>query len=545
MAGTNKPRFLFLLLILSSNVLCAQNKKYVVYFTDKNTNPYTISNPSAYLSAKAIQRRQNQHISITSGDLPVTPAYLDSLTTKGAQIIYALKWMNAVVVSADSLEMVSINLLPFVKKSKSVARKMTTHEYCEDKAIETNQTTQTNISYGISYNQIYMQEADQMHSDGFHGEGITIALLDAGFKNASTVTFLNHLYTNNKIIATYDFVDNETDVYDDDQHGLEVLSTIAGFQQGALIGTAYNASFILLRTENAFTETELEETNWARGAEYADSIGTDIISTSLGYTTFDSNSTSHTYQDMDGNTTIAAIAADFAASKGILVLASAGNEGANSWHKISTPADGDSVLAIGAVDYNMTYVDFSSVGPSADGRIKPDLAAKGSVVALGSPSGSITYASGTSFSCPLTAGLAAGVWQAFPTLSNMEIADALKKSATQFSNPDNYLGYGIPRYNKAKEYINFKYFNAGIDFIVYPNPIRDEYLSFTSDGKYYNQSVEIRMFDMLGRWVATDKVLINNVRNETSINFSIFPEGMYQLQFHFPDRTVNKKIVRY
>jgi serine protease AprX len=545
MAGTSRSFFLFLLLICTSNVLIAQNKKYIVYFTDKNNNLYTLSNPSAYLSLKSIQRRLDQNINITTSDLPVTPDYLDSLVAKGAQVLYSLKWLNAAIVSADSLEMVDINTLPFVKNNKSVARKMTAKEYCNTESIEKKESSQSSPDYGISFDQVNMLEADEMHNDGFHGEGMLVALLDAGFKNASSVSFLNHLYSNSKIISTYDFVDNESDVYDDDQHGLEVLSSIGAYLPGSLIGTAYRASFVLLRTEDAFTETEIEESNWARGAEYADSIGVDIISSSLGYTTFDTNSVDHTHQDLDGNTTIAAIAADQAASKGILVLCSAGNEGHNSWHKISTPADGDSVLAIGAVDYNMQYVDFSSVGPSADGRIKPDLAAMGSVVILGSPSGGITTASGTSFSCPLTAGLAAGLWQSFPKLNNMQIAEALKKSATQYANPDYYLGYGIPRYTKAKEYINFRYYDGEIDLKVYPNPIQEGILFFTASGQYFNEKVKVKMFDITGKQVGEDEVLINNVANEIKISVTDFPKGMYLLQFYFSDKIKKLKFVKH
>ncbi len=544
MVNISKNLFLLILLLFFSGVLSAQNKKYVVYFTDKNNTPYTISTPTAYLSSKAIFRRQKQNIALTTSDLPVTPAYVDSLVMRGAKVYYSLKWMNAAIVLADSLQMVSINKLPFVKKHNALARMMTTKSYCTNNEVSQAKNNQASISYGNSYNQIHMLEVDEMHKDGFHGEGMLIALFDAGFNNANGVSYLDHLYTNNRVLATYDFVDKEINVYDDDAHGLEVLSTIAAYQPSALVGTAYNASFVLLRTEDVSSETEIEEANWAKAAEYADSIGVDIISSSLGYTKFDS-SIEHTHQEMDGHTTIIAKAADNAASKGILVLCSAGNEGNSSWHTISTPADGDSVLAIGAVDQYLNYAYFSSVGPSADGRIKPDLAAMGENVTLGTTSGGISTNSGTSFSCPLTAGLAAGLWQVFPSLTNMQILDALRKSASQYLHPDIYLGYGIPGYLKAKEYINAFYFNLAVDFTIFPNPIKEGTIYFTSDVKYLNQSVMVKMYDITGRQVAEDSIIVSNINNATSINMTIFSEGIYILHFYFSDTILKKKIVKY
>ena len=545
MVSINKKSCLLLIFLLFFEVVSAQNRKYIVYFKDKNNSPYSISTPSLYLSDKAIERRTRQKIAIVTNDLPVAPDYIDSLLVKGAEVQYSLKWLNAAVVIADSLQMVDINTLTFVKSYDRVARKMTTKEISNICTITKQINKKSALDYGGSFDQIHMLQADNMHAEGFHGEGVLIALLDAGFKNASSLGCLSHVYSNNRVVATYDFVDNELDVYDDHEHGEEVLTTIAAFQSGTLIGTAYNASFVLLRTEDDFSETEVEETNWARGAEYADSIGADILSSSLGYTTFDAPGSSHTYMDMNGNTTIAAQAADLAASKGILVICSAGNDGNNSWRYIDTPADGDSVLAIGAVDANMNRATFSSVGPSADGRIKPDLAAMGQNVLVGTPLGGFTNSSGTSFSCPLTAGFVAGIWQAFPTLTNMQLTDALRKSASQYSSPDNFLGYGIPGFTKAKEFILDSIFNIGIDFRIFPNPIKSGYLFFTSGAEYFNKPVTIKMYDMLGRQVAEDQLLVAGVKTETNIFADAFKDGVYILRFYFPDKTVKIRLVKY
>ena len=545
MASINRRFIVFIILSLFVGAAIAQNKKYIVKFNDKNNSLFSINNPSQFLSPKAIERRTKQKIAIVENDLPVNSDYLDSLTLKGAQILYSLKWLNAAVVLADSLKMVDINTLTFVKNYNRVAREMTSEKIVEIENCFNSFKKSNTSDYGSSYNQTHMLQADNMHAEGFHGEGMLIAVLDAGFKNASSLNYLNHLYNKNRVLATYDFVDNEIDVYDDHEHGLEVLSTIASYQIGALIGTAYNASFVLLRTEDDATETEIEETNWARGAEYADSIGADIISSSLGYSKFDSPLTSHTFMDLDGETTLSSIAGDIAASKGILVFCSAGNEGAEPWRHITTPSDGDSVLAIGSVDNNMNYSYFSSIGPSADGRIKPDLAAMGQNVTVGSPFGGFKSGSGTSFSCPITAGLAAGLWQAFPTLTNMQIAEALKKSASQYSNPDFYLGYGIPGYLKAKSFIYDSIFNIGIDFRIFPNPINSGYLYFTSGVEYFNKPVTIKMYDILGRQVAEDQLLVAGVKTETNIFADAFKDGMYILRFQFPDKTVKTRLIKY
>ncbi|HSZ25965.1 MAG TPA: S8 family peptidase, partial [Cytophagaceae bacterium] len=321
-----------------------------------------------------------------------------------------------------------------------------------------------------------------------------------------------------------------------------------GYLEGALIGTAFNTSFILLKTEDTNSENEVEEANWARGAEYADSMGADIISSSLGYTTFDLKSDSHTYQDMNGTTTIAARAANAAFSKGILVFCSAGNDGGDSWHYISTPADGLDVLAVGAVDANEKYAYFSSVGPSSDGRIKPDLAAQGLNTVVGLSSGLISVNSGTSFSCPLTAGLAAGIWQAFPSLTNSQMALVLKKSASQYNHPDNQLGFGIPNYLNAKQYIlDSIFYNAiqlSAQFSLFPNPFKEGFLNFVISSDYYNQSITFKIYDVLGRQVAEDNFMVtSDFKNETTINAASFKSGIYIVQVYLPDKIIKTKIV--
>lgn len=278
---------------------------------------------------------------------------------------------------------------------------------------------------------------------------MVICILDAGFLNVDTLSCFDSLWINNKILGTYDFVANEVSVFEDYQHGTEVLSCIGANWPGKLVGTAPQAYFWLLRTEDAATELIIEEDNWVAGAEFADSVGADIINSSLGYTTFDAQTSNqnHTRADLDGNTAYATNGADIAAAKGILVCNSAGNEGGSGWKYISIPADGDSVCTVGAVDILGVRAGFSSQGPTADNRIKPDVVACGSGTAVIDPfTSTVAYYSGTSFSSPLTAGMAACLWQANPTKNNMNILNAMRNSGSKSNSPDTLLGWGIPNY---------------------------------------------------------------------------------------------------
>ena len=309
----------------------------------------------------------------------------------------------------------------------------------------------------------------QLHENGYFGDNINVAIFDAGFMGVDILPIFNNLWDNNKIIFTRDFVNNNKNVFDYSQHGTMVLSVMGGYMLDSLIGTAPMANYLLFRTEDSESETMVEEDYWAAAAELADSIGVDIINSSLGYTImYDDTINSHTYSDMDGNTTIITKAADRAASRGILVVNSAGNSGLSSWYHIGAPADGDSVLAIGAVDYLGKIASFSSRGPSFDGRIKPNVCAKGVSVVVADQDSTIRYANGTSFSAPIISGLSACLWQAISSnnieLSNMDIINLIQESSSLFSNPNDSLGYGIPNF-----YLS--YLNSSIDSSNYDNQI--------------------------------------------------------------------------
>jgi serine protease AprX len=520
----------------------AQQKKYLVYFTDKNNSPFTITNPGQFLSARAIQRRTKQGIPVMARDLPVNQWYVDSLRSKGGTVWYSSRWFNAALVFADSAQHASMLTLPFVQNSTQVKRLASSRQLDTQ---ESMQHTNANPDYGNSLNQLAMIGVDYMHAQGFHGEGMQIAVLDAGFLNADTLFFFDTLFTNHQILSTWDFVDHETNVYNDNAHGTSVLSVLGGYASGQLVGPAYKSSFYLLRTEDATSENPVEEANWLMGTEYADSAGADIISSSLGYNTFDDPTMNHTYAELNGNTTIITRAADMAVSAGMIVVNSAGNEGANPWHYILAPADGDSVLAIGAVDASGNYAAFSSVGPSSDGRVKPDIAAQGQGVTIGTPSNSITTGSGTSFACPLISGMTAGLWQAFPNLKNTELIDYIKRSASHYSAPDDYTGYGIPDFQRASSLINNAAnvinYSGSSPIHLYPNPVSGIVnLVLPSQS---TQPVNIRLYDLFGKLIFQEDLATPAQINKLSLDATQLSQGVY-LMVVTADKSYMLKMVK-
>lgn len=551
-----KILFSLVLVIAAQATAFAQNR-YVVFFTDKNNSPYSISNPTAYLSQRAIDRRTNQNIAITPHDFPVNPSYMAGVAGTGAIILNTSKWFNSITVEINGVGVLAtIQALPYVSSVSNVARMAGPSSHPSKFDIENMKYKGTNtlpsvrtssFNYGTSFNQVNMLKGDLMHDNGYTGAGKIIAVLDAGFVNADAMPVFDSLFANNKILATWDFVDNEADVYDDDSHGTMVLSTIGGNVPGEIIGTAPDASYLLLRSENAPAENIIEEYNWASAAEYADSAGADIINSSLGYTRFDDSSQDHTYNDMDGNTTPVTQAADMAASKGMVVCNSAGNEGNSSWFHISAPADADSILAVGGVDPFSMYAQFSGKGPSADGDVKPNVAAQGAQTVVADPWNGVGVfpANGTSFSSPLMAGMVACLWQCHPTASNMQIINAIQASASQALNPDSLLGYGIPDFPMACLILSG--LNPGVaangdNLILNSNPFGDELnFSFYTNTR---QAIKITLVNFLGQPVYTNTVEVLGLSmNPISIPAN-FAKGVYVLEIESEDNVISKKVVK-
>ncbi len=433
-----------------------QSEKYLVwvYFTDKGDNlDGFFANPLSVVSKKSLERRakilsENNLIDFT--DLPVNQNYINVIIHNGFELKQKSKWFNAISGFASQSEIYQIASNSFVKKIDVVG---TFAKNYDDVEFKTTQSQNDNppqpqgintLNYGSSFTQLNQISVPQVHDLGYNGSGITICVLDAGFDNLP-----HEAFSSMNIIAAYDFVNHDPNVGNqgdmgEGSHGTATLSIIGGFKEGQLIGPAYGSNFILAKTENTDSETPVEEDNWVAGIEWADSIGVDVTSTSLGYLDYDFPFTSYTWQDMDGNTAIITIAADLAAGKGIVVVNSAGNSGSSTHNTLGAPADGDSVFTIGAVTSSGVRSSFSSVGPTFDGRIKPDLMAMGSNVFHASSFGN-TYSSGngTSFSCPLAAGVCALILQKNPSLTPMEVLDALRSTASRSNIPDNQYGWGI------------------------------------------------------------------------------------------------------
>ena len=500
-----KNKFKLMILMFASIMLQqSQAQKFFIRFTDKNNSLYSVSNPSAFLSQRAIDRRLNHGIPITTQDLPVNQTYIDGITTNSGQVFAVSKWFNGVVVQCDSVTLSYLLTLPYVMNAEKITKTVRNPRDTKfDTGIPFAKRTALRTSvydYGFGYNQIHLMNGEYLHNIGYKGEGMVMAILDAGFYNVDQLTAFDSLRNRNGILGTWDFVENNSSVYEDDTHGMEVLSTIVGNVPGELIGTAPEANVWLLRTEDVFSENIIEEYNWAAAAEFADSVGADVISSSLGYTDFDDTLASHTYADMDGHTCPSSVAANIAFSKGILVSVSAGNSGNNSWHYISAPSDGDSVISVGAVDPSGLYVSFSSYGPASDGDIKPNVASQGANSTVADPFGGFGGANGTSFSCPIFAGAATCLIQAHPTKSVLEIKTAIEKSANYYQTPTDTLGYGIPNFANAD------FLLSGIDgrteptpFAIYPNPVRDQLhiRLFTNS----NENVRIVIYDYLGKTI--------------------------------------------
>jgi serine protease AprX len=467
-------KLIILLLLLQSSFSYAQYR-YLVVFKDKANSPYNIKNPQQYLSSKAIERRIKQKISITEHDFPVNPAYVKIIQDAGISVEYSSKWLNAVLINTSKEKLSEVLALSFVKGLEgNYENGLENPKARLQKGESGNKSIPegTLVDPGSSFNQLSMLGADVMHEKGYRGKGVLIGLLDSGFSNADKLDVFQSLFAENRVLETFNFVDNDPIVYDAHSHGTSVLSCIAASLDGQMLGTAPEASFVLYVTENVSYETKMEEANWLFAAERADSIGVDIVGSSLGYSDFQGTEQDYRYEDLDGNTALVTRAADWLASKGILVVLSAGNEGNKAWKYITAPADGDSVIAVAAVDANQNYVNFSSVGPTPDGRTKPEVAAKGGGTTVATPSNFVGTSNGTSFAAPLITGLVAGLRQAFPDFTAMEIREILLKSGSQANQPDDLLGYGIPNFERAYDMATLQQLinSTERNILVFPNP---------------------------------------------------------------------------
>ena len=450
----------FLLLFFTASH--AQYNRYIVRLKHKGATTYTLANASPYLSPRAIDRRTRYHIAIDSTDLPVPASYISQLRSiPNVTVLNTSRWLNAVTIfTTDPAAITAINALPFVQSTSGIAARQSassgkyleesTGLYARPEGIQGTTVDYFNYGTGASYDEIRLHHGEFLHNIGLRGQGMQIAMLDGGFFQYTSLKAFDSANANGQFLSTWDFVAREQSVVEDNSHGMSCLSTIAANIPGQFIGKSPKASFHLFRTEDVASEYPIEEFNWACGAERSDSVGADIISSSLGYGyEFDPPVPDYPYSDLNGDITMAARAADLAARKGILVFNSAGNSGTDYWRMITTPADGDSVVAVGAVSTTGAVGAFSSYGPAADGRIKPDVASIGVSAMIQNPGNTIGFTNGTSLACPNMAGLGTCLWQGFPEFNNMRIVRALKEAGSTYTAPNDRIGYGIPDMKKA------------------------------------------------------------------------------------------------
>ncbi len=430
---------------------------YAVFFKDKNGTPASLDSPQTFLSQRAIERRKTQNIAFDYRDLPVSSVYLDSLKKYGLKIWSVSKWLNGAVIKIQDSSQIKL-LDTLVKKwdfllpdySHLIVPKNYKPKPLKPVEIDSSWYTVKigdSLDYGKANDQNFLINIPALNAMGYTGKGVYTAVLDAGFWNANKIKVFSHLFdtvqSNGQVLGWYDYVDNDSTVFNTGSHGTMALSTIAARSKN-MVGGAPDAYFYLFRTEDENTEYKIEEFNWVVAAEKADSLGVDVISTSLGYNDFDDSVSSYTYDDMNGNTAMSTIGADLAAEKGIIVVVSAGNEGDNSWFFITAPGDGDSVLTVGAVAMWGGVASFSSRGPTSDGRIKPDVVADGLFAIVANQRGKIIASAGTSFSAPTVAGLMICLRQAFPDKKNTDLINAVKLSGSSVKHPNYNVGYGIP-----------------------------------------------------------------------------------------------------
>ena len=530
--------------------------KYWVEFTDKNDSPYSIDNPIEFLSQKSIDRRSKQNIDVIDQDIPVNQTYIDGVLAIGdIELLLRSKWLNAITIyTADTSLLAQILALDYVNQVKS-ARKYKRGEYEKEEIIGIGKEYDS-TAYGESFHQLAMLNGDYLHEKELLGQGMLIFVCDGGFNHLDERAAFNHLFDTGRIIGTHDFVDGDDDVYEASTHGTSVMGTMAGIIPNELIGTAPEASYFLAITEDVTSEYLIEEDNWIAGAEMADSIGADIITTSLSYTTFDDPEMDHTYEDLDGQTTRVAIGAGIAGTKGMLIVTSAGNYFNSSWHFIGSPADAFNCLAIGAVTADSSHSSFSSAGPSFDGRVKPEVAALGTatVTAAASVDG-IAHVNGTSFSGPIIAGISSCLWQAFPDATSSEIRQAIIESAHMYDSPDDLLGYGIPNYKKAYAILDGT--NGIIDSVlpgrdnfyfqsVSPNPFLFDLKVIIRSRSGNEEEGQLSIYNDNGQLVKDYKVNLTAIGlNEFILNLSDFSAGAYSLEYKSQSGREVIKIIKY
>jgi serine protease AprX len=521
-------KLLLLFAFLISSQFFAQEDAWV-YLKDKPNSESYLTTPLNMLSQRALDRRVRQNIEVDVIDVPLDDSYYSKIkSASGISVKAKSKWLNAIHVfglqediSNLKTNFTFIESIEFANDGLNAKGKLTKHS---SKSNHQNKFAdmKADYNYGVAETQITMLKGDFLHQEGFTGSGMHIAVIDAGFPNVDQLQAFQKIRDNNQILGGYDFVNRSNSFFTGHNHGTNVLSDIAGYIEGVFVGTAPDASFYLFITEIIADEVPLEESLWVEAAERADSLGVDVINTSLGYTTFDNPDYNYSYADMDGKTAFISRGADIIASRGMILVTSAGNSGSNSWKYMGAPGDAASVFTVGAVNASEDIASFSSFGPTSDGRVKPDVLAHGeNVFVIDHQTGTPKPSNGTSFSSPVMTGVVACFWQATPALTSTQVMQKIRESADRYSNPDEQYGYGIPNFKTAYEAVlNVDKQNFINTTTIYPNPVS---ASFTLKMNRNDlNGVHVKIYNLLGKKVFEQGNLKSSVLNVSVLNSGIY-----------------------
>ncbi|QNJ98324.1 S8 family peptidase [Constantimarinum furrinae] len=536
-------RLLFLGLLSVTQITVAQIQDAWVFFADKEDVQASIANPISILTQESIDRKTMHGVVIDERDVPVNESYISTIKNQTGITVFAKsKWMNCVYVQGTQNNIENLLGLPFVTDVEYADKDLNLipdHTPAADKFAIENDQSRVVYNYGDATNQTEMIGIDYVHEQNFTGEDMIVAVMDSGFPNFASNPGFANIISEGRLLGTFDFFSRTTNVTGTGSHGISTSSDIGGFIQDEFVGTAPNASFYLFRTEYGPDENPREEAWWVEALERADSLGVDVVNTSLSYQEYDNSNYSHSYADLDGQTTFAARGANLAFDKGMLLVSSAGNAG-NGFGTVATPADAPGVLTVGAVDLNGNYVSFSSRGPTVDGRVKPDVMAKGLDAAVISQNGNVTTSNGTSFSSPIMAGAVTSLWEVRPELRNYQIMQIVRESAHLFHNPTNEMGYGIPNFEDAyNAVITLGLEDEMLDkyFALYPNPVVDVlHISFPED----SNSADLVIYNVLGTKIMETPI----TRDRNRIDMSSFTSGIYLVTITSGTKRNSYKIVK-
>ena len=536
-------KLLLVLTILSIQQGVAQSQDAWVFFADKENVEVSLADPILIMTQEAIDRKALHGTAIDERDVPVNENYITQIkNATGITVRSKSKWMNCVYIVGSQPNIEALLDLPFVTNVEYADKSLNLFPGApiENKFSLEEAGQNVIYNYGAAANQIEMLSGDYLHELDYTGEGMIVAVLDAGFPSIDTNPGFQKMRDENRILGTYDFEARTENVDGTSSHGFVTSSDIGGFLQNEFVGTAPQASFYFFVTEYTPSETPVEEAWWVEALERSDSLGVDVVNTSLGYRGFDNPNYDHSYEDLDGQTTFSARGANIAFDKGMILVTSAGNGGNSSFPTVGTPGDSPGTLTVGAVNSNGNYVAFSSIGPTVDGRVKPDVMAQGAIAAVINTGGNVDFSSGTSFSSPIMAGVITCLWQSRPEVPNGHIMQIVRESANLYNNPTDQMGYGIPNFENAYAALQ----ELGLEdeflmsnFALYPNPVTSKINISFPEGI---SNCTFTIYSVLGNKILSTEIS----RNLNSVNMESLNSGMYIASINSNNKQISFKLIK-